>query len=165
MKNRMRSLPTILVCLLLALALFASCAKKSGDAQNTELALPEDENKQEESAVNDAYAKSDVIDFFGTIEEIYEDGSMLVYSPFFMNYDYRAIVETDADTETPDFTAAEGQYIRFYVYSSVKKTEPLTIVASRLELVSETSTQKQDEEARLERARSTVKEAGLPLND
>ena len=165
MKNRTRTLSTILACLLLALALLASCAKKNDDAQNTELALPEDENTKEESTVNESYANSDVIDFFGTVEEIYEDGSMLVYSPFFMNYDYRAIVETDAETKTPDFAAAEGQYIRFYVYSSVKKTEPLTIVASRLELVSETSTQKQDEEARIERAKAAAREAGLPLND
>lgn len=164
MKNR-KSVFTAVLCLFLALALFASCKKQNTDGQNTELALPEDENRQEEIAVNDDYANSEVIDFFGTIEEIYEDGSMLVYSPFFMNYNYHAIVETDGSTQTPDFTPREGQYIRFYVYSSVKKTEPLTIVASELSLQSETSTQKQDEEARLERARSAAKEAGLPLNE
>ena len=79
----------------------ASCNKSEVDTHDTpdvgvtdnsgakdEIELPENENKKEEIIINDNYADSEVCDIEGIVDEIYEDGSMLVYSPFFgVNFD------------------------------------------------------------------------------
>lgn len=154
-----RSLTLILASILVMTSL-SSCFGKgnktddgsvNGDdtAANEEIQLPENEDKKEEIIINENYADSELYVFEGTIDEIYDDGSMLVYSPSFgINFNYMVIVEKDASTKAPSFEPKVNQHIKFSVYSAVKKSEPLTVVAYDMELVKEVSTQKADEEAR-----------------
>lgn len=125
---------------------FVSCNKKD----NNTVVQPDGENKKEEIIINENYADSALISFEGTIDEIYDDGSMLIYSPFFsVNFNYKAIVEIDENTVfTDDFEPKVNQLIKYDVYSAVKKSEPLTVVASTLTLVNETSNQREEEEKR-----------------
>ena len=129
----------------------------SGAKEN--ISLPAGEDKKEEIIINENYADSELYDFTGTVDEIYEDGSMLVYSPDFrVNFDYKVIVEKDANTVVDGFTVAENQHIQFEVYSSVKKSEPLTVVAAKLTLLNEVSTQREEEAKRIEALESKAQE-------
>ncbi len=166
----------LVAALLLTLCAMWSCKKnpapdnaKTPNENQTDISadinFPEGENKKEKIDINENYAESELFDFEGTIDEIYDDGSILVYSPMFgVNFNYKAIVEFDQNTSAPDFELAENQLVKFDVYSAVKKSEPLTLVASKLTLVSETSTQREEEEARLEEVRKNAAEIGLAVN-
>lgn len=122
-----------------------------------EIELPENENKKEEIIINENYADSELFEFEGTIDEIYEDGSMLIYSPFFgVNFDYKVIVELDANTKECDFEPKINQQIKFNVYSAVKKSEPLTVVASDMSLVKDVSTQRAEEEERKQKVQENL---------
>ncbi len=116
------------------------------------ISMPEGEVKAEEIVTNDNYADSELYYFTGTIDEIYEDGSILVYSPDFrVNFDYKVIVEFDENTVVDNFELRENQHVKFEVYSSVKKSEPLTVVAAKLSLLNEVSTQREEEAERIAR--------------
>ena len=108
------------------------------------------DNKEEEIIVNENYADSELYTFTGTVDEFYEDGSILVYSPDFgIEFNYKVIVEFDDNTVVDNFELRENQHISFDVYSAVKKSKPLTVVASKLTLIKEVSTQREDEEKRI----------------
>ncbi len=151
----------LLLAASLTCTLFFSCNKNSegsGD-NNGGINLPENENKTEEIITNENYASSELISFEGTVDEIYEDGSMLIYSPFFgVNYNYAAIVELDENSVIDGFEVKKNHQIRFDVYSAVKKSEPLTVVASKLSLVKEVSTQREEEAARIEKVQQAAEE-------
>ena len=156
MKYTSKILAFILASAMLC-ANLAGCGKQNETTGDTGINLPENENKAEEIITNENYADSELIDFEGTIDEIYEDGSMLIYSPFFgVNYNYAAIVEIDENTDMGDFEIKKNQCIRFDVYSAVKKSEPLTVVASKLTLVKEVSTQREEEAARIEKVQQAA---------
>lgn len=167
-----------IIALLLTLCALCSCQKNPSsnitkppvDSQTdmpTDINFPEGENKKEKIDINENYAESELFDFEGTIDEIYDDGSILIYSPMFgVNFNYKAIIEFDQNTSVPDFKLAENQLVKFDVYSAVKKSEPLTLVASKLTLISETSKQREEEEARRANVRQNAAEAviGLAVN-
>lgn len=139
---------------MLACTALAACNKTNDGSKegSGNINLPENENKSEEIIINENYADSELISFEGTIDEIYADGSMLIYSPFFgVNYNYAAIVELDENSVVDGFEVKKNQQISFDVYSAVKKSEPLTVVASKLTLVKEISTQREEEAARIEK--------------
>lgn len=140
----------ILACVLCTGTLL-SC-KDDNVGNENQVVEPNGENKNEEIIINENYADSALISFEGTVDEIYEDGSMLIYSPFFsINFDYKAIVEIDENTVFTDgFEPKVNQCIKYDVYSAVKKSEPLTVVASKLTLISEESTQRKEEEKRID---------------
>lgn len=147
-----------------------SCGDKENDTTNNgtqpgaeeNISLPEGENKTEEIIINENYADSELYDFIGTIDEIYDDGSILVYSPEFrIGFDYKVIVEFDENTVTDNFEIAENQLVKFEVYSSVKKSEPLTVVAAKLTLLNEVSTQREEEAERLAKIDEAVKNIEL----
>ncbi len=146
-KNIKNNAIILLLACVLCTGTLVSCGKPNTDNQVVE---PSGENKKEEIIINENYAESALISFEGTIDEIYEDGSMLIYSPFFsVNFNYKAIVEIDDNTVfTDNFEPKVNQCIKYDVYSAVKKSEPLTVVASTLTLISENSTQREDEEKR-----------------
>ena len=144
-----KSIKNKAIILLLACVLttsMVSCGKTNNVIE------PDGENKKEEIIINENYADSALISFEGTVDEIYEDGSMLIYSPFFsVNFNYKAIVEIDENTVfTDNFEPEVNQCIKYDVYSAVKKSEPLTVVAATLTLVDENSTQREDEQKRNE---------------
>lgn len=124
---------------------------------NDAISMPEGEVKAEEIITNDNYADSELYNFTGTIDEIYDDGSILVYSPDFrVNFNYMVIVEFDENTVVDSFELRENQHVEFSVYSSVKKSEPLTVVASKLTLLNEVSTQREEEAERIARLEEKV---------
>ena len=153
---------SFLMAALLAVCV-TSCGKddkktSDGESQNTtsaaddKITMPEGEDKNQEIITNENYADSDLFVFTGTVDEIYEDGSILVYSPDFRaNYNYTVKVEFDENSVIEDFRLKENQHIRFEVYSEVKKSEPLTVVASKLTLLNEVSTQREEEAERIAR--------------
>ncbi len=149
----------ILLASAMLCANLSGCGNKNENDGDTGINLPENENKSEEIITNENYADSELIGFEGTIDEIYEDGSMLIYSPFFgVNYNYAAIVELDENTVIDGFEVKKNQCILFDVYSAVKKSEPLTVVASKLSLVKEISTQREEEAARIEKVQKAAEE-------
>ncbi|MBR5307711.1 MAG: hypothetical protein IKU43_02995 [Clostridia bacterium] len=119
------------------------------DSAENEIVAPEEENKKEEAVSSENYADSELYDFTGTIDEIYEDGSILVFSPDFRVLNYNVIVEFDENSVIDGFELAKNQHIRLEVYSQAKNTDPLTVVAAKLTLISETSTQHEEEEQRI----------------
>lgn len=149
----------LLAAAVLACTTMVSCNRTNAGQDNDKgnINLPENENKQEEIITNENYADSELISFEGTVDEIYEDGSMLIYSPFFgVNYKYAAIVELDKNSVIDGFEVKKNNQIRFDVYSAVKKSEPLTVVASKLTLVKEVSTQREQEAARIEKVQQAA---------
>lgn len=168
--KKTRKALAIILALSAMTAGLASCNKTEVDTPDTpdvgiidnsgakdEIELPENENKKEEIIINENYADSELFEFEGTIDEIYEDGSMLIYSPFFgVNFDYKVIVEADANTKALDFEPKINQQVKFNVYSAVKKSEPLTVVASDMSLVKEVSTQRAEEEARKQKVQENL---------
>ncbi len=163
---KFRKYATFAALLVLISASVCGCGKEKTPTVSTDdnatnaqdiISMPEGENKEEEIITNDNYANSELYDFTGTIDEIYEDGSILVYSPDFrVNFDYRVIVEFDENTVIDNFELRENQHVKFYVYSAVKKSEPLTVVASKLTLLNEVSTQREEEAARIARLEEKV---------
>ncbi len=120
---------------------------KKGDNVVVISGKDKDKNTEEEVIINENYAESELMEFEGTIEEIYDDGSMLVYSPIFRtNFDYNIIIELDENSIIDDFEVRENQLVKFSIYSAVKKSNPLTAVAKSLTLISETSNQKAQEQ-------------------
>ena len=135
-----------------------SCLGDDNSSNPNDIKVPENENKKEEIIINDDYASSSLISFDGTIDEIYDDGSMLVYSPFFgVNFNYMVIVESDENTTVDSFEPKINQCVRFDVYSAVKKSEPLTVVAKNLSLVKEISTQREEEEQSMREAEEALR--------
>ncbi len=132
--------------------------EQSPDASADEtVKLPEDEDKSEAIEVNEDYAADpERLEFEGTIDEIYEDGSMLIYSPFFFQFDYKVIVETDENTDLGDFVPKENQCVLFKIYSTVKRSEPLTVVAESMSLAAEVSDQREKEAERQQRIADRV---------
>ena len=123
------------------------------------ISMPEGEEKEEEEIIiNEDYANSELFAFEGTVDEIYEDGSILVYSPDFrVNFNYKLIVEFDENSVIDGFKLANNQHIKFEVYSAVKKSKPLTMVASKLTLVKEVSTQREEEAERIAALEQKIK--------
>ncbi|MBR3996596.1 MAG: hypothetical protein IKI97_15125 [Clostridia bacterium] len=125
---------------------------KNNSLDNNSSAIQQNKNDnlEEEIIINENYADSEIYTFTGTIDEFYEDGSILVYSPDFgIEFDYKVIVEFDENTVVDNFELKENQHIKFDVYSLVKKGKPLTVVASKLTLLNEVSTQREDEAKRI----------------
>lgn len=130
------------------------------------ISMPEGENKEEEIIINNNYADSEPYYFTGTVDEIYDDGSILVYSPDFrVNFNYKVIVEFDENTVVDNFELRENQHIDFEVYSAVKKSEPLTVVASKLTLLNEVSTQREEEAKRIAELEERAKNIMLGNTD
>lgn len=140
---------------------------KSGQSGAEEIiTLPEGEDKTEEIIINENYSDSELYTFDGTVDEIYEDGSILVYSPEFrVDFNYMVIVEFDENTVTDNFELAENQHIKFEVYSEVKKSEPLTVVAAKLTLLNQVSTQREEEAARIAALEKQVQDVLSGEND
>lgn len=177
-KMSFESLKRILICVIASSVMtfgFYSCNNKSDKDENngTEqiesnestsgadeiISMPEGEEKAEEIIINENYADSELFVFEGTVDEIYEDGSILVYSPDFrVNYNYKLIVEFDENSVIDGFELSENQHIRFEVYSAVKKSKPLTMVASKLTLVNEVSTQREKEAERIAELEQKIKD-------
>ncbi len=135
MKNK---IITAITAITLAASMLISCGEN-------EIKLPENEN--EEIIINENYASSNLMEFEGTVDEIYDDGSMLIYSPIFgMDFNYNVIVELDENTVIDNFEVNENQLVNFSVYSAVKKSKPLTVVAAKLTLISNNSNQRAEEE-------------------
>ena len=55
-----------------------------------------------------------------------------------------------------DFEPKINQQVKFNVYSAVKNSEPLTVVASDMSLVKEISTQRAEEEARKQKVQENL---------
>lgn len=126
---------------------------------DNKITMPEGEDKKEEIIVNENYADSESYTFTGTVDEIYDDGSILVFSPEFkVNFNYNVIVEFDENTVIDNFTLKENQLVEFEVYSAVKKSEPLTAVAKKLTLLNEVSTQHEEEAAIIAKEEAEAKE-------
>ena len=168
---KLKKYTAITASLLILMSALYSCGKNE-TPNNTEqpvqsgaednISMPEGENKQHEIIINDNYADSELYDFTGTIDEIYDDGSILVYSPDFrVNFNYRVIVEFDENTVIDNFELRENQHVKFEVYSEVKKSEPLTVVASKLTLLNEVSTQREEEAERIAQLEEKVREMEL----
>ena len=135
---------------------FYSCKenKKSGnnsiDTNPPTVQQNQNDKQDEDVIINENYADSELYTFTGTIDEFYDDGSILIYSPdFSIEFDYKVIVEFDENTVIDNFKLKENQHIQFDVYSAVKKSKPLTVVASKLTLLNEVSTQREDEAKRI----------------
>lgn len=132
----------------------------NGASEN--ISMPEGQDKTEEVITNHDYADSELYDFTGTVDEIYEDGSILVYSPEFrVNFNYRVIVEFDENSVIDGFELAENQHIKFEVYSEFKKSNPLTVVAAKLTLLNEVSTQREEEAERIAQQEEQIKNLNL----
>ena len=165
--NSLKKILAVITAAVLLSSSFVSCKrqlqrnpeKESNDAHEAgkisneasdNITIPETDDEEEEIKVNTDYASSELYDFTGTIEELYEDGSMLIYSPEFrVDFNYHVIVEFDENSVIDSFTPAVNQHIKFEVYSVPKKTNPLTVVASKLTLLNEVSTQREEEAARI----------------
>ncbi len=165
-----KKMAALAATLMLFASAMYSCTDKENDTTNNgtqpgaeeNISMPEGENKNEEIIINENYADSELYDFIGTIDEIYDDGSILVYSPEFrIDFDYKVIVEFDENTVTDNFEISENQLVKFEVYSSVKKSEPLTVVAAKLTLLNEVSTQREEEAERLAKIEEAVKNIEL----
>lgn len=157
-----RKILSIIAAGMLVAFSFASCTKNPGNGDGGKndgespsnnaadvIDIPDNKDNEEEVVVNENYAESELYDFTGTVDEIYEDGSILVYSPDFgVNFNYMVIVEFDENSVIDNFELAVNQHVAFEVYSLPKKANPLTVVAAKLTLLNEVSTQRQEEEAK-----------------
>jgi len=172
------SLLLIIPVLLLQLFAASSCnaTVKQKEASAAEQQEKENNNTEEEKKApvtmpeeedysaftNENYAASEPYIFEGTIDEIYEDKSMLIYSPaFYPDFNYMVFVEFDENTVVNGFEPKINQQVKFTIYEDVKKYPPLTVVAIQLDLVKEVSTQREEEKARLEELMQRVNELDL----
>jgi len=130
----------------------------------TNNAASETVSEEEDYSVltNESYADSEPYIFEGTIDEIYEDKSMLIYSPaFYPDFNYTVFVEFDENTVVNGFEPKVNQQVKFTVYSEIKKYPPLTVVARQLDLVKEVSTQRQEEAERLAELERRIQELNM----
>jgi hypothetical protein len=78
--------------------------------------------------------KQETVVFTAVIEEVYENGGILVNTSDDVGFDKASVSFTD-DAEEPDFTFAPGQTVKLTILPEIAESYPVQVRAVKIELL------------------------------